>query len=93
MGNLAAPVVLNLVGELTLFGGLLRFSRITIVGLMLLSFLGACYSLYLYSCVQHGKNHSSVRSFTDIIGREHLILLIHFYPLGLLILRRDVFMF
>nr|YP_010490456.1 NADH dehydrogenase subunit 4 [Ibla cumingi]UWM12942.1 NADH dehydrogenase subunit 4 [Ibla cumingi] len=89
IGNMAAPVVLNLVGELALMGSILFYSSLTLFFLMLFSFFGACYSLYLFSSLQHGKSYSGLRSMTDGTVREFLILILHYYPLFLLILEVD----
>nr|AII19569.1 NADH dehydrogenase subunit 4 [Octomeris sp. BKKC-2014] len=90
IGNMAAPVVLNLVGELGLLGSILSFSFHSMIFLMIFSFMGACYSLYLFSGTQHGKYFSGVHSICDGLTREYLILFLHFYPLFFLILEVDM---
>nr|YP_010577125.1 NADH dehydrogenase subunit 4 [Striatobalanus tenuis]UZN92571.1 NADH dehydrogenase subunit 4 [Striatobalanus tenuis] len=89
IGNMAAPVVLNLVGELGLLGSILSFSFFSMILLMLFSFMGACYSLYLFSCTQHGSYYSGIRSLSDGMVREYLVLFLHFFPLFFLILEVD----
>nr|YP_010022228.1 NADH dehydrogenase subunit 4 [Fistulobalanus albicostatus]QOL12331.1 NADH dehydrogenase subunit 4 [Fistulobalanus albicostatus] len=89
IGNMAAPVVLNLIGELGLLGSILSFSFLSMVFLMFFSFLGACYSLYLFSSTQHGLHYSGLRSLSDGVVREYLILFLHFFPLFFLILEVD----
>ena len=93
IGNIAAPVVLNLVGELGLLGRILSFSFLSITLLMLFSFIGACYSLYLFSSTQHGIFYSGIRSLSDGLIREYLILFLHFFPLFFLILEVDFITF
>nr|YP_009459967.1 NADH dehydrogenase subunit 4 [Eochionelasmus ohtai]AUT77214.1 NADH dehydrogenase subunit 4 [Eochionelasmus ohtai] len=93
IGNMAAPVVLNLVGELGLLGSILSFSFYSLVFLMFFSFMGASYSLYLYSSTQHGKYFSGLRSFPDGGMREFLVLFLHFFPLFFLILEVDMMSF
>lgn len=93
IGNIAAPVVLNLVGELGLLGRILRFSFFSITLLILFSFIGACYRLYLFSCIQHGRYYSGIRSLSDGLLREYLILFLHFFPLFFLILEVDYITF
>lgn len=93
IGNMAAPVVLNLVGELGLIGRILRFSFFSIVFLIFFSFIGACYRLYLFSSTQHGIYFSGIRSLSDGLVREYLVLLLHFYPLFFLILEVDIITF
>nr|YP_009121653.1 NADH dehydrogenase subunit 4 [Balanus balanus]AJG02905.1 NADH dehydrogenase subunit 4 [Balanus balanus] len=93
IGNMAAPVVLNLVGELGLLGSILSFSFFTMTLLMMFSFMGACYSLYLFSSTQHGAYYSGIRSMSDGLVREYLILFLHFFPLFFLILEVDFMTF
>nr|YP_009227922.1 NADH dehydrogenase subunit 4 [Tetraclitella divisa]AII19596.1 NADH dehydrogenase subunit 4 [Tetraclitella divisa] len=93
VGNMAAPVVLNLVGELGLMGSILSFSFFSMLFLMFFSFLGACYSLYLFSSTQHGMYFSGIRFFSDGLVREYLVLMLHFYPLFFLILEVDMMTF
>jgi NADH-ubiquinone oxidoreductase chain 4 len=58
--------------------------------LSLLSFFGAAYSLFLYSFRQQGKLYSALYSFSINYVREYLILFLHWFPLNLLILKRDL---
>ena len=76
-------------GELGLLGRILRFSFLSLILLILFSFIGACYSLYLFSSTQHGSYFSGVRSLSDGLVREYLILFLHFFPLFFLILEVD----
>nr|QTF87981.1 NADH dehydrogenase subunit 4 [Balanus trigonus] len=93
IGNMAAPVVLNLVGELGLLGSILSFSFLSLIILMFFSFMGACYSLYLFSSTQHGIHYSGIRSLSDGNMREYLVLFLHFFPLFFLILEVDFMTF
>jgi NADH-ubiquinone oxidoreductase chain 4 len=74
---MAAPPSLNLLGEIGLINGLLRWSKFLIVFLALISFFRAVYSLYLYSFSQHGKNFLGLFSFSFGFNREFLILFLH----------------
>nr|YP_009123715.1 NADH dehydrogenase subunit 4 [Lepas anserifera]AJN90589.1 NADH dehydrogenase subunit 4 [Lepas anserifera] len=89
IGNLGAPIVLNLIGELSLIGSILGFSLLSGVILMMFSFVGAAYSLFLFSSTQHGNFYSGVHSYGDNLVREHLVLFLHFMPLFFLILEVD----
>lgn len=89
-GNIAAPPTLNLLGEISLFNRIISWSLYSIICLSFLSFFGAAYSLFLYSFSQQGKIYSAIFSFSINYVREYLILLIHWFPLNLLILKRDV---
>lgn len=87
--NIAAPPSLNLLGEVSLLNSIVSWSWISIFMLALLSFFRATYTLYLYSYSQHGKLYSGRYSFIGGLNREYLLLLLHWFPLNLLILKSD----
>lgn len=91
--NIAAPPTLNLLGEISLLNRLVSWSWVSILSLALLSFFRAAYTLYLYSFSQHGKLFSGIFAFSTGYVREYLVLLLHWFPLNLLILKRDVCIF
>lgn len=85
-GNMAAPPTLNLLGEVSLIVRVVRWSKIRIIGIGLLSFFSAAYTLYIYSISQHGKFYSSLFSCCSGKVREYLILMLHWLPLNAIIL-------
>nr|YP_010397611.1 NADH dehydrogenase subunit 4 [Pagastia lanceolata]UQJ73702.1 NADH dehydrogenase subunit 4 [Pagastia lanceolata] len=87
--NMAAPPTLNLLGEISLLNSLVSWSWVSMFSLAFLSFFSAAYTLYLYSFSQHGKLFSGMFSFSTGYSREYLILLLHWFPLNLLILKSD----
>nr|URT60202.1 NADH dehydrogenase subunit 4 [Gortyna sp.] len=87
--NMAAPPSLNLMGEISLINSLMSWSWISMLMLMLISFFSAGYSLYLYSFVQHGKYYSGVYSYYTGVSREYLMLMLHWLPLNILVLKID----
>nr|QEL51258.1 NADH dehydrogenase subunit 4 [Philonthus decorus] len=89
--NMAAPPSLNLLGEIMLINSLVSWSLFCMIPLSLLSFFSAVYSLYLYSYSQHGKLHSGLYSFSMGYSREYLLLMLHWLPLNLLIMKGDLF--
>nr|QBZ37557.1 NADH dehydrogenase subunit 4 [Ceruchus minor] len=89
--NMAAPPSLNLLGEIMLINSLVSWSLMCMVMLSLISFFGACYSLYLYSYSQHGKFYSGLYSFSLCSSREYLLMFLHWIPLNFLILKGDYF--
>nr|YP_010238973.1 NADH dehydrogenase subunit 4 [Megalinus hunanensis]QTE20688.1 NADH dehydrogenase subunit 4 [Megalinus hunanensis] len=89
--NMAAPPSLNLLGEIMLINSLVSWSFISMLMLSLISFFSAVYSLYLYAYSQHGKNYSGIYSFSMGVNREYLLLLLHWLPLNLLILKGEYF--
>lgn len=84
--NIAAPPRLNLVGELLLIITLVRLRKYLIVVLGSMSFLGACYRLYLFSLRQHGRCINIKRGFCGGFIIEYLVALCHWLPLNALIL-------
>nr|YP_010701764.1 NADH dehydrogenase subunit 4 [Autocrates maqueti]WCK11512.1 NADH dehydrogenase subunit 4 [Autocrates maqueti] len=88
--NMAAPMSLNLLSEIMLINSVLVFNYLNMVVLMLVSFFSAVYSLYLYSFSQHGKIYSGLYSFFMGSLREYLVLLLHWLPLNLLILKGEL---
>jgi len=91
--NIAAPPSLNLVGEIGLINGLLSWSKYLIIFLVFISFFRAVYSLFLYSYRQHGKNFLGLFRFSFGLNREYLVLILHWLPLNVLILKRDLIIF
>nr|QWZ46383.1 NADH dehydrogenase subunit 4 [Philolithus actuosus]QWZ46396.1 NADH dehydrogenase subunit 4 [Philolithus actuosus] len=87
--NMAAPPSLNLLGEIMLINSILSFSEFNMIFLMLISFFGAVYSLFLYSFSQHGSICSGFYSFYSCSVREYLLLMLHWLPLNLLVLTGD----
>nr|YP_010947366.1 NADH dehydrogenase subunit 4 [Endromis versicolora]WGO62383.1 NADH dehydrogenase subunit 4 [Endromis versicolora] len=87
--NMAAPPSLNLLGEISLMNSLLSWSLLTMIMLMMISFFSAGYSLYLYSYIQHGKYYMGLYSFYSGVSREYLILLLHWLPLNIMIMKVD----
>lgn len=88
--NIAAPPTLNLLGEISLLNRIIRWSWIRIIRLSLLSFFRAAYTLYLYAYRQHGRIFSGLYSCRRGCLREYLLLFLHWFPLNLLIIKRDV---
>lgn len=91
--NIAAPPSLNLLGEIGLINSLLGYSKFLIILLCFLSFFSAVYSLYLYSFSQHGKIFGGLFRFFFGFNREYLVLILHWLPLNLLILKRDIIIY
>nr|YP_010423989.1 NADH dehydrogenase subunit 4 [Argynnis paphia]AJG02622.1 NADH dehydrogenase subunit 4 [Argynnis paphia]USH57562.1 NADH dehydrogenase subunit 4 [Argynnis paphia] len=87
--NMAAPPSLNLMGEISLINSLISWSWLSMIMLMVISFFSAGYSLYLYSYTQHGKYNMGIYSFYSGTSREYLMLMLHWMPLNILILKID----
>nr|YP_010616644.1 NADH dehydrogenase subunit 4 [Ampittia subvittatus]WAW79831.1 NADH dehydrogenase subunit 4 [Ampittia subvittatus] len=90
--SMAAPPSMNLVGEICLINSMISWSYMTMMFLMLITFFSASYSLYLYSFTQHGKFNISLYSFYMGLSREFLLLMLHWLPLNIMILKIDYLM-
>nr|YP_009743987.1 NADH dehydrogenase subunit 4 [Adhemarius dariensis]QIE12751.1 NADH dehydrogenase subunit 4 [Adhemarius dariensis] len=90
--NMSAPPSLNLLGEISLINGLIGWSWFCMIMLMLISFFSAGYSLYLYSYIQHGKFYQGLYSFYGGVSREYLLLMLHWLPLNIMILKIEYLM-
>lgn len=88
--NIAAPPSLNLMGEILLINSLVMYRKYLIFLLFILTFLRAVYSLFLYSYTQHGSIHRRLYSFYQVSYREYLLLLLHWFPLNLIVLKLDL---
>nr|URX52658.1 NADH dehydrogenase subunit 4 [Kalotermes hilli] len=90
--NMAAPPSINLLGEISLINSLISWSWLSMTFLVLISFFSAAYTLYLFSCSQHGLYYSGVYSCSLGYSREFLLLFLHWFPLNLFIVSSDVVM-
>nr|YP_010035830.1 NADH dehydrogenase subunit 4 [Brontispa longissima]QQQ89068.1 NADH dehydrogenase subunit 4 [Brontispa longissima]UAJ48101.1 NADH dehydrogenase subunit 4 [Brontispa longissima]URQ17584.1 NADH dehydrogenase subunit 4 [Brontispa longissima] len=91
ISNMAAPPSLNLVGEIILLGSLISYNYMYMIPLSFLSFMGACYSIYLFSYSQHGKLYSNSFSCFSSKCQEYMLLFLHWFPLNVMILFSDMF--
>nr|YP_009643501.1 NADH dehydrogenase subunit 4 [Dindymus rubiginosus]APO08944.1 NADH dehydrogenase subunit 4 [Dindymus rubiginosus] len=92
VNNIASPISLNFLGESMLLNSLIGWDSINMLFLGLMSFFSCCYSIYLYSIIQHGYLCSSVMSSIGGKFREYMLVLYHFIPLNFLFLKVDIFM-
>lgn len=90
---MAAPPSLNLVGEIFLLNSIVSWAWLRIWIIAFLSFFRAAYSLYLFSISQHGNLFSLRLTFNSPSVRENLVLILHWLPLNLLILKGDFCVF
>nr|UBU97889.1 NADH dehydrogenase subunit 4 [Myrmecophilus kubotai] len=84
--NMSAPPSLNLLGEIMLLNSIVMWSLGSIIILMLVSFLSAAYSLYLFAYSQHGIFYSGAYSFSSCNVREYGLMVMHWLPLNFLVL-------
>nr|AVJ52474.1 NADH dehydrogenase subunit 4 [Acanthosoma nigrodorsum] len=89
--NMSSPPSLNLLGEIYLMISIISWDLFSFIFLMLASFISCCYSIYLYSITQHGLMYSGLAKLSNIKIREYLLIIFHWFPLNLLLLKFDIF--
>nr|YP_009045987.1 NADH dehydrogenase subunit 4 [Engaeus quadrimanus]CDR98483.1 NADH dehydrogenase subunit 4 [Engaeus quadrimanus] len=87
IGNMAAPPTLNLLGEISLITSIVSWSKMGMLGVAMLSFFSAAYTLYLYSLSQHGSFFNSLYSCCSGKLNEYFVLALHIIPLNLIIMK------
>nr|YP_009048524.1 NADH dehydrogenase subunit 4 [Aprasia parapulchella]AHL17027.1 NADH dehydrogenase subunit 4 [Aprasia parapulchella] len=87
--NMALPPTINLLGELTIIISLYNWGLTTIIITGLTTLITATYTLFIFIMTQRGKlpNHLSLPPSQT---REHLLMVLHIIPLGLLILHPNL---
>ncbi|YP_009159626.1 NADH dehydrogenase subunit 4 (mitochondrion) [Amblyomma americanum] len=88
--NMSAPLSMNLLGELFLSLSILKMSIFYFFPVMLIIFMSACYSIYMYSYINHGYGWV-LWSLSPINSREYSILFFHLFPMILWILKISFF--
>nr|AFJ95732.1 NADH dehydrogenase subunit 4 [Frankliniella intonsa]WKD81358.1 NADH dehydrogenase subunit 4 [Frankliniella intonsa]WKD82255.1 NADH dehydrogenase subunit 4 [Frankliniella intonsa]WKD82268.1 NADH dehydrogenase subunit 4 [Frankliniella intonsa]WKD82281.1 NADH dehydrogenase subunit 4 [Frankliniella intonsa] len=89
--NMACPPSLNLISEIYIFIASVSWMFFFCFFMMLLSFFGGAYNLFLFSLTNHGKVSSLINFFNSLSIRENLIVYKHFFPLMFLFLKMDFF--
>nr|YP_009649177.1 NADH dehydrogenase subunit 4 [Ovalipes punctatus]QDA22802.1 NADH dehydrogenase subunit 4 [Ovalipes punctatus] len=90
VSNMASPPSLNLLGEISLIISVLSWSKVSMLGVSLLSFFSAAYTLYMYSLSQHGVFYNSLYSCCSGKTCEYMVLFLHWFPLNVLILNSNL---
>lgn len=88
--NFSFPVSLNFVREIFILSVILNWDIIILVYLIIVCFFRCAYSLYLFSYVQHGQC-SQYMYFRDNYQKEFIIIIIHSWPLVILLLNLIIF--
>lgn len=90
--NIAAPPTINLISEIFLIISIIGFNYLIIVVFPLGSFLGAVFTIFIYSFSQHGKIFISSFSFNLVNYRELHILSLHLIPVYFILVSTDLFL-
>jgi len=89
--NIAAPPSINLMSEIFLMARILRFDNLIIAVFPLGSFLGAVFSIYIFSYSQHGRGYYISYGYVGSDYREFHTLSLHILPINLLVLNPSLF--
>nr|AFY16866.1 NADH dehydrogenase subunit 4 [Oncotympana maculaticollis]ULO25750.1 NADH dehydrogenase subunit 4 [Hyalessa maculaticollis] len=92
VSNISCPPTMNIVGEILIINSLISWNSLTMIILVMSSFLSACYMLYLFSYTQHGMYYSSLFSYNSGTVREFLLIILHWIPLNFIILKLNMIM-
>lgn len=91
INNIASPVSLNLISEIIIINIILNWSINVIIYLIIGIYLRAIYSIYLFSYRQHGQINNIINKIYNNNFNNYLLLLFHWIPLNLLIIKLDIF--
>jgi len=90
--NIAAPPSINLLSEIILIVRIIKIDIFIILIFPLGSFLGAVFTLFLFSFTQHGNLYFSNYRFRLSSFREYHILILHIIPLNYIFLNSSLFL-
>jgi len=90
--NIAAPPTVNLISEIFLMGRIMGYRMLILIIFPLGSFLGAVFTIYIFSFSQHGKIYNSVYGLIIRNLRELRVLMLHVAPVNFLFLNRTLFL-
>nr|ARI50079.1 NADH dehydrogenase subunit 4 [Tectus virgatus] len=88
--NMAAPPSINLLSEILVFPSVIFSSIWLSLPLMMMSFLAAVYSLFLYVSTQHGGFPKFTFSFSTMKSSPLLLLFLHYLPVNFMIMKADI---
>nr|YP_009539828.1 NADH dehydrogenase subunit 4 [Cerithidea obtusa]AYQ21831.1 NADH dehydrogenase subunit 4 [Cerithidea obtusa] len=91
--NMAAPPSINLLGEIMIFPSVIFSSSYFILPLAMMSFLSALYSMYLFTCSQHGGAPKFTKPFSQANPSSYTLLFLHWIPANFLILKPELVFF
>nr|QZZ18282.1 NADH dehydrogenase subunit 4 [Empoasca serrata] len=82
--NMSCPPSLNFISEIYILSSMMSYMFNSILMFILISFLSACFSYYLFSFTQHGNFHYMYCYSSGQI-KEYLLLIMHLIPIFLIL--------
>nr|YP_009859734.1 NADH dehydrogenase subunit 4 [Allorhynchium sp. YN]QKK69215.1 NADH dehydrogenase subunit 4 [Allorhynchium sp. YN] len=92
ISNFSAPISLSLIGEILMLMSLVSLDYLNLFYLMMLCFISAAYSLYLFSYTQHGQMNQLYMKFFYVNVKEYMILFLHWFYLNMMTFCLNYFM-
>lgn len=90
--NMAAPPTINLCSEIFLIAAILKYEKVMLLIFPVGSYLGAVFTLFLFSFSQHGKIYRRDFSLNFSLFREFHLLVLHILPINILIMKPEYFL-
>nr|WEP24844.1 NADH dehydrogenase subunit 4 [Metidiocerus sp.] len=90
--NMSCPPSINFLSELIILGSMMSYFYWSFIYVIFISFLSACFSIYLFSYCYHGLFHNCY-SYSFINVKEYLLLMIHLLPIFFIMLIIDSLFF
>nr|UOU85027.1 NADH dehydrogenase subunit 4 [Procloeon bifidum] len=90
--NMAAPPSINLLGEIVLINSITAWDILNCLTLMMMSFMSAVFTLYMFSYTQHGQSYSGTFNYSPGNMNEFINMVLHWLPLNLCIMKAEMFM-
>nr|YP_010534060.1 NADH dehydrogenase subunit 4 [Amblyomma gervaisi]UXX50155.1 NADH dehydrogenase subunit 4 [Amblyomma gervaisi] len=88
--NMSAPLTMNMMGEFFLVLSILKNSVFFFFPIIMTIFLSACYSIYMFSYINHGQGWT-IWINNMINMREYNLLFLHFFPMAFWFLKTSLF--
>nr|YP_010952653.1 NADH dehydrogenase subunit 4 [Empoascanara falcata]YP_010952900.1 NADH dehydrogenase subunit 4 [Empoascanara quarta]WMQ52343.1 NADH dehydrogenase subunit 4 [Empoascanara quarta]WMQ53073.1 NADH dehydrogenase subunit 4 [Empoascanara falcata] len=88
--NMGCPPSLNFLSEILILNSMMSYWYNCFYYFLFISFFSACFSFYLFSFTQHGS-WNFLYSYSLGYIREYLLLIVHLFPLMLLLLSMNSF--
>nr|YP_010835893.1 NADH dehydrogenase subunit 4 [Carinata dushanensis]WGC89412.1 NADH dehydrogenase subunit 4 [Carinata dushanensis] len=87
--NMSCPPSINFISEVFIMIGSISYWSNSIYYLLIISFLSACFSFYLFSFSYHGQYFMMYSHMINSV-REYLLLIIHIIPMFFMIFLIDL---
>nr|ANC65489.1 NADH dehydrogenase subunit 4 [Hirudo verbana] len=88
--NMAAPPFMNLISEIFIIMSMASISSFSLLLLGLISFLTLCYSLNMYSMINHGIWSNYLNSYKMLLLKEYTSLVFMLIPVLMLVMKLEM---